>query len=94
MNKKLFFILTALVITISMVSCVSGKKYKSLQDTSKQFMNERDEFKTDNIGLEMANRELEAKMAVIEKEISTVNDSISKAQSERDKAVDDYNKLS
>jgi chemotaxis protein MotB len=94
MNKKLFFILAALVIAISMVSCVSGKKYKSLQDTSKQFMNERDEFKTDNIGLEMANRELEAKMAVIEKEISTVNDSISKAQSERDKAVDDYNKLS
>jgi chemotaxis protein MotB len=93
MNKKLFFILAALVITISMVSCVSGKKYKSLQDTSKQFMNERDEFKTDNIGLEMANRELEAKMAVIEKEMNSVKDSISKAQSERDKAVDNYNKL-
>jgi chemotaxis protein MotB len=93
MNKKLFFILAALVITISMVSCVSGKKYKSLQDTSKQFMNERDEFKTDKIGLEMANRELEAKMAVMEKEISSVTDSILKAQSERDKAVDNYNKL-
>ena len=94
MNKKLFFILAALVIAISMVSCVSGKKYKSLQDTSKQFMNERDEFKTDKIGLEMANREIEAKMAVMEKAMSAVNDSISKAQSERDKAVDDYNKLS
>ncbi len=94
MNKKLFFILAALVIAISMVSCVSGKKYKSLQDTSKQFMNERDEFKTDKIGLEMANRELEAKMAVMEKEMSAVNDSISKAQNERDKAADDYNKLS
>jgi chemotaxis protein MotB len=94
MNKKLFFILAALAIAISMVSCVSGKKYKSLQDTSKQFMNERDEFKTDKIGLEMANRELEAKMAVMEKEMSAVNDSISKAQNERDKAADDYNKLS
>ncbi|MCX6330280.1 MAG: OmpA family protein [Bacteroidia bacterium] len=93
MNKKLFFILAALVIAISMVSCVSGKKYKSLQDTSKQFMNERDEFKTDNIGLEMANRELETKMAVMEKEINSVTDSILKAQSERDKAVDNYNKL-
>jgi chemotaxis protein MotB len=76
-----------------MVSCVSGKKYKSLQDTSKQFMNERDEFKTDNIGLEMANRELETKMAVMEKEINSVTDSILKAQSELDKAVDNYNKL-
>jgi chemotaxis protein MotB len=93
MNKKQFFILTALVIAISMVSCVSGKKYKSLQDTSKQFMNERDEFKTDNIGLEMANRELETKMAVMEKEINSVTDSILKAQSELDKAVDNYNKL-
>ena len=32
-------------------------------------MNERDAFKTDNIGLEMTNRELEAKIASIGKEI-------------------------
>ena len=72
MNKSIFAILGSVAIVISSVSCVSGKKYASLQDTSKQFMNERDAFKTDNIGLEMTNKELEAKIASLEKEIATV----------------------
>lgn len=55
-------------------------------------MNERDAFKTDNISLEMQNRELAAKIAAIEKEISTVKEDIAKVQSERDKAIEDYNK--
>jgi chemotaxis protein MotB len=94
MSKSIFAILGSIAIVIFSVSCVSGKKYASLQDTSKQFMNERDAFKTDNIGLEMKNKELEAKMASLEKEIATVKEDISKAESERDKAVEDYNKLS
>ncbi len=94
MNKAVIFIFSAVVLTISFISCVSGKKYKALQDTSRQFMNERDAFKTDNIGLEMTNRELEAKIASIGKEIATVKQDISVAQSERDKAVEDYNKIS
>lgn len=93
MNKSIFFTLGSIVLVIFFISCVPGRKFSGLQDTSKQFMNERDEFKTDNIGFEMANRELEAKMTVMEKEMSTIKDSISKAQSERDKALDDYNKL-
>jgi chemotaxis protein MotB len=94
MNKSIFFILSSVVLIISSVSCVSGKKYKSLQDTSKQFMNERDEFKTDNISLEMANKELEAKIASLEKEMATLKQNITKAQSERDKAVEEYNRVS
>jgi chemotaxis protein MotB len=57
-------------------------------------MNERDAFKTDNIGLEMKNRELEARMALLDKEIVAVKEDILKAEGERDKAVEDYNKLS
>ncbi len=94
MSKSIFAILGSVAIVIFSVSCVSGKKYASLQDTSKQFMNERDAFKTDNIGLEMKNKELEAKMASLEKEIAEVKENISKAEGERDKAVEDYNKLS
>jgi chemotaxis protein MotB len=94
MTKSLFAIFGSIVIVISSVSCVSGKKYSGLQETSKQFMNERDEFKTDNIGLEMKNKELEAKLASLEKEIGTVKEDISKAEGERDKAAEDYNKLS
>ena len=57
-------------------------------------MDERDQFKTDNIGLEMSNRELEAKIAVLEKQYGTVKEDIAAAQLERDKAVDEYNRIS
>lgn len=94
MNRTIFITLAAIILVILSVSCVSGKKFKSLQDTSSQFMNERDDFKTQNIGLEMANRELEAKLAVLEKQAGTVQAEIEKATSERDRAVEEYNKVS
>jgi chemotaxis protein MotB len=94
MKKSVVLILTAVVVTISFVSCVPGKKYKGLQDTSRQFMNERDEFKTDNIALEMKNKELEAKMDLLGKEMGIVKQDITKATSERDRAVEDFNKIS
>ncbi len=72
MKKSIFYILGVAFLAMSVVSCVSGRKYSSLQDTSRQFMNERDAFKTDNIGLEMQNRELETKLASIGKEIDSV----------------------
>jgi chemotaxis protein MotB len=94
MNRSIYYILGILALVMFSISCVSGKKFSSLQDTSKQFMNERDAFKTDNIGLEMQNKELKAKLASLEKEIDTVKQVITAAQTERDKAVDDYNKIS
>jgi chemotaxis protein MotB len=94
MNKTVFAILGTLTIVMSVVSCVSAKKYGDLQGTSKQFMNERDAFKTDNIGLEMKNRELEAQIASTQKEIAGVKQEIVSAQADRDKAVEDYNKIS
>jgi chemotaxis protein MotB len=94
MKRTIFFTLAALLLVISSVSCVSGKKFKSLQDTSSQFMNERDDFKTQNIGLEMANRELEARLAVLNKQVGTVQAEIDKARSERDNAVEEFNKVS
>lgn len=94
MTKSVFAIFGSIALVITSVSCVSGKKYASLQETSKQFMNERDAFKTDNIGLEMKNRELEAKMASMEQEIGAIKEDITKAEGERDKAVADYSRLS
>jgi chemotaxis protein MotB len=93
MNRLVIYVLSALM-ALSAVSCVSGKKFKSLQDTSKQFMNERDDFKTQNIGLEMSNRELTAKIADLQKKADSASDEILKAQSARDKTLDDYNKIS
>jgi chemotaxis protein MotB len=94
MNKSILHIFGTILIVIISVSCVSGKKFAGLQDTSKQFMNERDALKTDNIGLQMQNKELELKQANLEKEMIKVKQDITAAESSRDKALEDYNKIS
>jgi len=94
MKRKFFPALVTLLVAFIAFSCVPGKKYKTLQDTSRQYMDERDQFKADNLGLEMSNRELEAKIAVLEKQFGSVKEEITKAQDERDKALDEYNKVS
>jgi chemotaxis protein MotB len=94
MNRSRLYILGFFVLLVFSVSCVSGKKFSSLQETSKHFMNERDAFKTDNIGLEMKNKELEAKLASLQKQVASSGKDIAAAQNERDKAVEDYNRIS
>lgn len=92
--KRLYPVLIpAFVFVLVLSSCVSGRKYKGLQDTSLQYMTERDDLKTANIGLEMANREMEARISGIEKEMSGINAEIASARSERDKANDELNRL-
>ncbi|HZY24714.1 MAG TPA: hypothetical protein VFE71_02715, partial [Bacteroidales bacterium] len=94
MKRSIFNILVFLSLVLISTSCVPGKKYSNLQDTSKQFMNERDAFKTDNIGLEMQNKELTAQLASLRKEVDTIQQVITAAQNERDRAVQDYNRMS
>lgn len=94
MKKSFIYIIGFSLIVLSLGSCVSGKKFSSMQDTSKQYMNERDAFKSDNLGLEMQNRELETKLATLEKEMGVVKQEITAAQSSRDKAVEDFSKIS
>jgi chemotaxis protein MotB len=94
MAKSALIIPGFIAVVLLSFSCVSGKKYAGLQETSKHFMNERDTLKTDNIGLEMKNKELEAKIASVEKEIASVKQEIEKAEAERARAAEDYNKLS
>ena len=94
MKSKIIPVMGIISIIMLSVSCVSAKKYSNLQDKSKQFMTERDAFKSDNIGLEMQNKELEAKLASLEKEMGTVKQDITAAQGARDHAVEDYNRIS
>jgi chemotaxis protein MotB len=93
MKRPSILILLVSAIIISSVSCVPGKKFRSLQDTSKLYLNERDALKTENIDLSMNNKELEAKTVSLEKEVATMKDDLLKAQSERDKLKSEYNKL-
>ena len=93
--KKALFCISAVILTVLLtISCVPGKKFKTLQDTSKNYMNERDEFKAENINLEMKNRELEAKISQYEKEISTVEQEIESVKAQRNKALEDFSNMS
>ena len=56
-------------------------------------MNERDDLKTGNIGLEMEKRELEAKLAVLEKEMGTLKEDITGVENDRDKAVEELSRI-
>lgn len=82
-----------MLIIISAFSCVSGKKYSSLSDTSKHFMNERDALKEDNIGLQMTNRELEFKLSSLDRETAGLRKEYEKVAGERDKALGDYSNM-
>jgi chemotaxis protein MotB len=93
MNKALLACLITVSIVFSAVSCVPGKRYKTLEDTSKTYLNERDALKTENIDLSMTNKELESKSALLEKEAAAMKQDLIKAQNERDKLKEDYNKL-
>jgi chemotaxis protein MotB len=93
MKRILTFILLVIVIIISMVSCVPGKKFRSLQDTNKLYINERDSLKTENLGLSMSKKELESKTASFEKNIEAMKQDLVKTQNERDKSKEEYNKL-
>jgi chemotaxis protein MotB len=94
MKKSIYHITGLILIILFSTSCVSGRKFSSVQDKGRQFMNERDDYKTGNIALEMQNKELAAKLAALEKEMSTVEQEILSAQSSRDKAVEDLNRIS
>ena len=94
MKGSFFTRLGMLFIIISFASCVSGRKFKELQDTSRQFMYERDDFKTKNLSLEMTNRELVAKMDEVRAKAIEVEEEITKAVKERDNALDEYARIS
>ena len=76
MTKHLLFFFSVILVLSGAVSCVPGKKFKTLEDTSKQYLNERDALKTENIDLSMTNKELEAKIASLEKESSAVKEEL------------------
>jgi chemotaxis protein MotB len=90
-RERIFIaILAALMIA---VSCVPAKRFGNLQDASQQNVNERDSYKSDNIQLSMANRELEARLAGIDRDFSEMQATLTAVQGERDQAQQEYSRL-
>ncbi|MDZ7738839.1 MAG: OmpA family protein [Bacteroidales bacterium] len=86
----IFFLLTV----FAFVSCVPGGRYKTLHDKSVQYMNERDEFKTENLDLSMSNREMKEKIRSLEEELSGMGQEKESLQEELDRAMAEYNDIS
>jgi hypothetical protein len=49
MNRSFLFSPVIVILALFAASCVPGKKYRSLEDTSRHFMDERDAFRTESI---------------------------------------------
>lgn len=92
--KKNISLLFILFLTLLVgVSCVPGKKFKTLQDTSRLYLNERDALKSENIELSMTNKELEAAKSSLEEETAALREQLREIENDRDKATEEYNKL-
>ena len=94
MRISIIYPLAVLLLALSSVSCLTGKRYGDLQDRSRHFMFERDDFKTENIALSMTNRELEAKIASLGKAAASADAEIASARDELRRAREEYNVLS
>lgn len=93
-KRPLSVILVISVLAISVMSCVSGKKFREMQYASRQNMMERDDFKAENLALSMRNREIESKIGLLEKDMDNIRLDLSLAESERNKARDELGVLS
>lgn len=91
MNKSVSGTLIAFISVLFVISCVPVKKYRELQNTSRQNMIDRDDFKAENLTLSMENREIEARIAALEKDMSKSRQDLALAEIERNKAKEDLN---
>lgn len=94
MNKSLAVTLIAMLPVIFAISCVPGKKFREVQNTSRQNMIDRDDFKAENLTLSMQNREIESKISALEKEMSKSRQDLTLAEIDRNKAKDELNIIS
>jgi chemotaxis protein MotB len=89
--RKSFIPLLLLILLTA--SCVTGKKYNTLDNKSQALLEERDSLKAENLWLTMSNRELEAKTKKLAEDASMVNSKIDKLNAELLAAKDEVSRL-
>lgn len=82
-----------MVIGLIAGSCVTGKKYNSLNDRAALLLDERDSLKAENIWLTMTNRELATKQQELNDETEKLAGDLKKAQGELSVSRDELNRL-
>ncbi len=94
MISRSVFPIIILVVAVVLSSCVPGGKYKTLHERSVQYMNERDDFKIDNLDLSMSNREMSARLKELEGEFAGMESEKQDLEGEIEKARNQYGSLS
>jgi chemotaxis protein MotB len=94
MKKPFAFTLFILMLLISAWSCVSSKKYRELQTSSRQNLIDRDSYKTENMALAMQNKEAETKIKALGEEMSKIRQELALADIERNRAKEDLRIIS
>ncbi len=86
-------LLPVLFIALAAASCVTGKKYNSLNDRSLTLLSERDSLKAENLWLSMSNRELTTKSAQLTEETVRMKDELDKVQAELTRSGEEVSRL-
>jgi chemotaxis protein MotB len=88
-KQSIVYILLSLLIW----GCVPGGKYKTLHERSVDYMNERDDYKIENMEMAMTLRELEASAKELEDEMGNMEGEKEKLEAEIEEVKAEYNAL-
>ena len=91
MNKSFRVTFFIVLSAISVMSCVSSKKFRELQNTSRQNMIDRDNLKAENMSLSMKNKEVETKLTTMEAEMGKIKKDLALAETDLKRAKEDLN---
>lgn len=86
-------LLPVLLIALTTVSCVTGKRYNTLTDRNLALLEERDSLKAENIWLTMSNRELTTKSKQLTEDTGRLTGELENARTDLVQARDEVSRL-
>ena len=86
-------LLPVLLIALTTVSCVTGKRYNTLTDRNLTLLEERDSLKAENIWLTMSNRELTTKSKQLTEDTGRLTGELENARTDLVQARDEVSRL-
>jgi chemotaxis protein MotB len=86
-------VLPVLLTALIAASCVTGKKYNTLNDKSLMLLSERDSLKAENIWLTMSNRELTTRSKELTDETGRLTADLGRTRSELEQSRDEVSRL-
>lgn len=87
------FVIPVVLIALISASCVTGKRYNTLNDRSLMLLTERDSLKAENIWLTMSNRELTTQSMQLTKDTDRLTSELDEIKTELNRKREDLGSL-